>query len=112
MTDNLSRTLRKTALSTAEAQPPGISDRTLQGLQMVEAWATFYTHVQHYKRSSVSARQFFPGGGKLRDNSDGNRDGFHTETAEDMYHVAYIEAIDLAISTIQDRFDQPGYAMY
>ena len=27
-----------------------------------------------------------------------------------MYHVAYIEAIDLAISTIQDRFDQPGYA--
>ena len=29
-----------------------------------------------------------------------------------MYHVAYIEAIDLAISTIQDRFDQPGYAMY
>jgi len=79
---------------------------------MVEAWATFYTHVQHYKRSFVSARQFLPGGGKLRDNSDGNSDGFHIETAEDMYHVVYIEAIDLAISTIQDRFNQPEYAMY
>ena len=29
-----------------------------------------------------------------------------------MYRVAYFEAIDLAIATIKDRFDQPWYAMY
>jgi len=27
-------------------------------------------------------------------------------------HQKYFEALDLAISSIQDRFDQPGYAMY
>ena len=29
-----------------------------------------------------------------------------------MYRVAYFKAIDLAIATIQDQFDQPGYAKY
>ena len=29
-----------------------------------------------------------------------------------MYRVAYFKAIDLAITTIQDQFDQPGYAKY
>ena len=43
--------------------------------------------------------------------SDGS-DGFHSETPQDMYRVAYFEAIELAIVTIKDRFDQPGYAMH
>ena len=47
MTDNLSRTLQKTALSTAETQRlASLTVRTLQGLRMVEAWETFYAHVQ------------------------------------------------------------------
>jgi len=67
----------------------------------------------HYKRSLVSVRQFFPRRWKApRRYSDGDSDGSHSETAEDMYRVAYFEAIDMAISTVQDRFDQPGYAMY
>ena len=33
---------------------------------------------------------------------------FHT-TAKDLYRQAYFEAIDLAVSSIKDRFEQPGY---
>ena len=29
-----------------------------------------------------------------------------------MYRAVYYEALDLAVSSITDRFDQPGYAMY
>ena len=85
MTDNLSRTLQKTALSTAETQRlASLTVRTLQGLRMVEAWdcewlklgRRFTPMCSYYKRSSVSVRQFFPEGRKLPDDSDGNSDGF------------------------------------
>ena len=40
------------------------------------------------------------------------RDGYHSPTIQEHYHQQYFEAIDLAVSSIQDRFDQPGYAIY
>ena len=36
---------------------------------------------------------------------------FH-QSPEDMYRQHYIEAIDLAVNCIQDRFQQPGYEVY
>lgn len=36
---------------------------------------------------------------------------FHA-TPKDMYRQVYFEAIDLAVSSIKDRFEQPGYKVY
>ena len=42
----------------------------------------------------------------------GEGDGYHCPTVEDHYHKLHFEVLDLAISSIQGRFDQPGYAVY
>ena len=42
----------------------------------------------------------------------GSGDGFHSTTVEERYCRQYFEALDLAISGIRKRFDQPGYAVY
>ena len=34
------------------------------------------------------------------------------ETVQDYYRAQYFEALDLLISCIKDRFDQPGYRIY
>ena len=34
------------------------------------------------------------------------------DSVESFYRASYFEAIDLAMSSIRDRFDQPGYATY
>ena len=35
-----------------------------------------------------------------------------SESVEEYYRLQYFEAIDLAVMSIQDRFNQPGYTMY
>ena len=42
----------------------------------------------------------------------GNARAFHAETPEQHYRVIDFEVVDLTISAIQERFDQPGYATY
>ena len=42
---------------------------------------------------------------------EGSSPTFH-ETVEDHYQVIYFEALDLIISCIENRFDQPGYKTY
>ena len=36
----------------------------------------------------------------------------HSSTVEDYFRGLYCEALDLAITCIQDRFSQPGYKLY
>ena len=42
----------------------------------------------------------------------GSGECYHRDTVEYHYHYPYFEAIDLAISSIKDHFEQPGYIMY
>jgi len=42
----------------------------------------------------------------------GDGDGYHADNIEDYFRAQYFEAIDLAVTGIKDRFDQPGYATY
>ena len=43
---------------------------------------------------------------------DDGAPGFCHDSVESFYRASYFEAIDLAISSICDQFDQPGYARY
>ena len=112
-TDNLSRTLQKSSLSAAEAQHlASLSVATLQGMRTGEAWTVFYASVESLKQKLGVSDAVLPRKRKAPKRYSDSREGFHSETPQDMYRVAYFEAIDLAIATIKDRFDQPGYAMY
>ena len=42
----------------------------------------------------------------------GSAEGSHSATVEDHYRRQYYEVLDIAISSITGRFDQPGYQMY
>ena len=42
----------------------------------------------------------------------GEGDGYHSPTVQDYFLMIYYEARDLAVSSIQKRFKQPGYAIY
>ena len=42
----------------------------------------------------------------------GEGDRYHSPTVQDYFRMIYYEALDLAVSSIQERFNQPGYAIY
>ena len=42
----------------------------------------------------------------------GEGDGYHSPTVQDYFRMIYYEALDLTVSSIQERFNQPGYAIY
>ena len=44
--------------------------------------------------------------------TDSNFTGILFPNPNDYYRKSYFEAIDFIISSIQERFDQPGYRMY
>ena len=43
---------------------------------------------------------------------DGSSEGDHHDNPKSLYRQYYYEAIDLIISCIEDRFNQPGYKVY
>ena len=49
---------------------------------------------------------------KCQNGFEGQDDGYHSSTVEDHYRILYFEAFDLAVSSIKERFDQPGYILY
>ena len=42
----------------------------------------------------------------------GDGESHHSNTVEDHYRQCYFEAIDLAVTSIELRFNQPGYLTY
>ena len=97
----------------AEAQHiASLTVSTLCEIRTDEAWEAFYESVLSLQQELNVDDAVLPRKQKVpKRYYDGKSNGFHSETPKDMHHVAYFEAVDLAISTIQDRFDQPGYAM-
>ena len=113
MTDNLSRTLQKSSLSAAEAQDlASLSVATLQGMRTGEASTVFYASVESLQQKLGVIDAVLPRKRKAPKRYSDGSEGFHSEIPQDMYLFAHFEARDLAIATIKDRFDQPGYAMH
>ena len=38
--------------------------------------------------------------------------GYHSDTAEHHFKLIYFEVLELSVSCIEQRFDQPGYKIY
>ena len=113
ITDNLSKTLQKTSMSAAEAQHiASLTVATLQGMRSDDAAQSFFGLVSELGERVGVDKAVLPRRHKVPRRLDGGYAAFHAETPEQHYRVTYYEVVDLAISAIQDRFDQPGYAMY
>ena len=113
-TDNLSKALQHKSLSAAEAQHLArLTLEVLRSLRDSDRFTAFYgLVVQEQSRFGISdpvlprkrrAPQRLEVGSSVGD--------FHL-TPESHYRQIFFEAIDHAIQAIQDRFDQPGYAIY
>ena len=103
MTDNLSRPLRNSSLSGAEAeQLASLSVATLQGMRTGEAWTVFYGSVESLHQKLGVSGAVLPRKQKVPKRYSDGSEGFHSETPQDMYRVAYFEAIDLSIAAIKD----------
>ena len=73
----------------------------------------FFKHVECLRERTDTEEPSLPRKRKAPKHIEvGEGDGYHSPTIEDHYRQCYFEALDLAISSIQERFDQPGYVIY
>ena len=113
-TDKLSQTLQNPKLSSIEGREIAmLTVKTLQSLRSDMNFGLFWEKVELMRvqwdveepqlpRKRKVPRRYEQGAGKAEFNA----------TAKDLYRQVYFEAIDLAVTSINDRFDQPGYKVY
>ncbi len=112
-TDNLSKTLQRADMSAAEGQEvTSLTLATLKSLRNDSSFDLFW------KRTCAVVDKLDINGPTLprrrkvpRHLDDGSEQSF-PETVEQHYRIVYFEALDLIISRVSDRFDQPGYKTY
>ncbi len=114
ITDNLSKTLQHQSLSAAQAQDVAeLTVKTLKGMRTGEAFDLFFQLVESLRCRTNTEEPLLPRKRKAPTRFEvGDGDHYHSPTVQEYYSRQYFEAIDLATSSIQDRFDQPGYAIY
>ena len=111
--DNLSKTLQKVDMSAAEGQAvTAMTVSTLKSLRNDVSFDVFWKKITASAENLDVSKPALPRRHKIpRCFDDGAAPTFHA-TVEDHYRVIYFEAIDLITSSIEDRFDQPGYKIY
>ena len=114
ITDNLSRTLQKHTMSAAEGQAIAkLTVRTLKTMRNDESFALFFDLVNRFCELTGTDPPVLPRKRRAPQRLEvGSAEGSHSATVEDHYRRQYYEVIDIAISSITGRFDQPGYRMY
>ena len=114
ISDNLSMTLQKQSLSAAQGYK--IAQLTIKRLQRIRTSESFKNFFETLKvlcsQFNVEApvlprKRRAPKRIKI-----GEGECYYVDDVEDYYRVQYFEAIDLAITGITNRFDQPGYTIY
>ena len=114
ITDNLSMILQTQSLFAAEAQSIAVDTiSTLKGMRSDEKFKLFFQLEKSLRVRLDCEEPVLPRKRKApRHLEDGNEEAYHSFTTEEHYRIQYFEALDLAVTSIQDRFDQPGYATY
>ena len=109
VTDNLSKTLQQSSLSAANAQHiASLTVTTLCKMRTDGAFQAISALVESLGTSVGAEQPSLPRKRKVPRRID-NGSG---ETVEEHYRLQYFEAVDLAVQSINDRFNQPGYAVY
>ena len=85
----------------------------LKSMRSDEAFKLFFARVEVDRESTGTSEATLPRKIKAPSRFEiGTGTGHQDEAVEDLYRRHYFEALDLAIAGTEDRFNQPGYAMY
>ena len=114
ITDNLSKTLQNKSLSAAEGNAVArLTISTLKGMRNDKMFKLFLANVECMRQRTETNEPSLPRKRMApRHLEVGEGESYHPATIEDHYRPIYFEALDLAIGSIEDRFDQPGYRIY
>ena len=114
ITDNLSRTLQKQSMSAAEGHSLAeCTVKTLVSMHTTEFFDGFFRLVNVFCASTDTNPPVLPRKRRAPARFEiGTGEGSHSANVEDHYRQAYFEVLDLAIASITDRFNQPGYSIY
>ena len=114
ITDNLSRTLQKKSMSAAEGQSVAeLTIKTLKSMRTDANFNAFFSLCNCFREHTNINLPILPQKRKApRRYETGTGEGSHSATVEDHYRQAYFEVLDLVITGISDRFNQPGYIIY
>ena len=113
-TDALSRALQRPQLTSVEGQEiAALTVKTLQSIRTESAFDSFWS-VEEQRRESLDLEMpSLPRRRKVPKRlDDGNAAPEYPSTAKNMYRQSYYEALDLAVNSISQRFDQPGFRVY
>ena len=114
LTDNLSKTLQKQTLSAAEGHSVAkMTIKTLKALRTNEHFAAFFENTECLRCATGTLNPVLPRKRKAPERFEiGSGEGYHSLSIEEHYRRQYFEAVDLTVSSIQARFDQPGFRVY
>ena len=113
ITDNLIKTIQYENMSASEAQViVKQTVTTLEKMRTADMFTLFFKYVDHVRENTHTDEPSLPRKRKVPKWFEGQDDGYHSSTVEDHYRILYFEAFDLAVSSIKERFDQPGYILY
>ena len=112
--DNLSKTLQGTRVSAAEGQEVArMTVQTLKSVRTAEKFTLFWTKVTELASKLGVDEPKLPRKRKAPQRFEGGAGESHFPiTVEDKFRQNFFEALDLIVSSIESRFDQPGYKVY
>ena len=101
-------------MSAAEAQEIAkLTVDILKGMRNDDASKLFFQLVESICEKTHTEEANLPRKHKVpRRLEVGKGESYHSATIEEHYRQNYLEALDLAITGIEERFNQPGYAIY
>ena len=101
-------------MSAAEAQEIAkLTVDTLKGMRNDDAFKLFFQLVESIHEKNDTEEVSLPRKCKAPKHLEvGEGESYHSATLEEHYRQNYFEALDLAITGIKERFNQPGYAIY
>ena len=114
LVDNLSCTLQKKELSAAEGQvAANVTIKVISALRTDEEFDIFWQNVVKKSETVDVSKPRMPRKRKAPNQYEtGIGEGSHPESPKDLYRSTYYATIDRILSSIRDRFDQPGYEIY
>ena len=113
-TDNLSKTLQTPKLSAADGQNIAeLTCKTLERIRTDDSFKLFWEKALRLQQTLGISEPSLPRKRKAPKRLEvGTGESFFSHTPEALFRVEYMEALDLVINFIRERFNQPGYRIY
>lgn len=105
--------MQKSLSSAAGQELAELTVKTLQGMRSDQSFTQFFALVKKSSEQTDTGDPVLPRKRRAPSQYEiGSGEVFHSTTVEEHYRHQYFEALDLAISTIRQCFNQPGYTVY